>query len=91
MGAQPFDLAGQHFGRLTAIRSTTMRAKGSVVWECQCSCGAVAYVPSSNLRRGTKSCGCLRDDRKHWHDELVKAIRTSNIEAARQVVLGRPE
>lgn len=55
------DLAGQRFGRLTAIRPIEERKAGRIVWECVCECGNTAYVSADSLRSGdTKSCGCLR-------------------------------
>lgn len=54
------DLAGQRFGRLTAIRATGQRKHNRIVWECLCDCGNVVNVRSDNLVSGeTKSCGCL--------------------------------
>lgn len=55
------DLSGMKIGELTVIRRTDERRNGSVVWECQCSCGKVCYVTSNNLSQGTvKSCGHLK-------------------------------
>lgn len=52
------NLAGQKFGRLTAIRIIE-NIKGRVFWECICECGKVTCVQSTKLRFGsTKSCGC---------------------------------
>ena len=56
------DIAGQKFGRLTAIRPTEERKHGSVVWECKCNCecGNTKFVPRGSLISGcTRSCGCL--------------------------------
>lgn len=54
------DLAGQRFGRLTAIHPTEQRANGSIVWECQCDCGKTALASAASLRKGdTTSCGCV--------------------------------
>lgn len=57
-------LVGQRFGRLTVLEKTNERLgerKHHVVWKCQCDCGNIAYVTTSNLNHGnTKSCGCLR-------------------------------
>ncbi len=63
----PLNLAGQKFGRLTAVRPTARRSRDEcVVWECVCDCSSVRLVPSSSLRGGnTKSCGCWsRDSRR---------------------------
>ena len=60
------NLAGQKFGRLTAIKPTEKRdTDGSVIWECQCDCGNTAEVAHIKLKRGnTRSCGCLAKEAK---------------------------
>lgn len=57
------DLTGQRFGKLYVLGHTDERQDRSVVWSCQCDCGATFKVPSRRLLAGlTKSCGCLRAD-----------------------------
>lgn len=61
MGRPVVSLKGRVFGRLTVqeLESTTPGA----TWRCQCECGNISIVSSSNLKRGgTTSCGCLRDE-----------------------------
>jgi hypothetical protein len=57
------DLAGQRFGRLTALEPTRRpRADGyhAVYWLCRCDCGADVTVAARHLGNGhTRSCGCL--------------------------------
>src|SRR5207253_7402294 len=54
------DIAGQRFGRLTAMKRVGKNRSGGM-WECLCDCGAKSVVACSTLRSGiTKSCGCLR-------------------------------
>lgn len=55
------DVTGQRFSMLTAVSPTEQRdAGGSVIWECRCDCGNIAYYSVSVLRRGSvHSCGCL--------------------------------
>jgi len=61
------DLVGQRFGRLTVQKITNMRKNNTVVWECLCDCGKIAYIQGSNLRKGsTKSCGCYR-----WYKHFI--------------------
>jgi len=56
------DIAGQRFGKLTAISPTNKRAGSQVVWLCHCDCGKETLVSTGKLQSGhTKSCGCL-----HW-------------------------
>lgn len=58
------NLVGKQFGRLTVIKDSGKREKsGGVLWECQCSCGNITYVSTSNLTRPTEStisCGCAK-------------------------------
>ena len=70
--------SGDVFGELTAIRPTEQRQRGSVVWECECSCGKTCYVASSNLKSGTtKSCGHLKGGANRaisvWMDGVPKS------------------
>lgn len=63
------DLTGQRFGRLAVIQEAG-RANSQVLWLCQCDCGNLTKVLSSNLRRGnTRSCGCIVQEQllKHGH------------------------
>ena len=54
------DKAGQTFGRLTVLRATDERYLRAVIWECQCTCGNLIYIPTTALKSGnTKSCGCF--------------------------------
>ena len=58
------NLAGQRFGRLTALEPTDKRQGGSVVWKCRCDCGNIVCVGASSLKSGnTKSCGCTWEER----------------------------
>jgi hypothetical protein len=55
------NIAGQMFGRLSAVKPIGVTVKGSTLWECVCSCGNTATVQGELLRSGnTRSCGCLR-------------------------------
>lgn len=57
------DLIGQRFGRLVARKPTEKRSGTSVVWECDCDCGATAFVKSAHLCTGRiRSCGCLKKE-----------------------------
>lgn len=59
--ANPIDITGQKFGRLTAIKKA-FSDKGAW-WECQCACGSLKAYKVSALRAGkTNSCGCARLD-----------------------------
>lgn len=58
------DLVEKEFGYLKVIRDSGKRDnRGGVLWECQCVCGNIAYVSTSNLTRkkeATISCGCKK-------------------------------
>lgn len=62
------NLAGQRFGRLTAISKTDKRRNRTVVWLCECDCGNTKEVSSVCLTNGfIKSCGCLRREKGSDH------------------------
>lgn len=51
------DLAGQRFGRLTALRPAG-NIGGRTVWLCRCDCGREVAVKTARLRDGrAKTCG----------------------------------
>ena len=51
---------GKRFGHLTVIEDSGKReTNGSVSWKCQCDCGNIVYVATSNLPRYI-SCGCIK-------------------------------
>lgn len=60
------DLSGQRIGRLTVLRlSDKEKESGKIKWVCQCDCGNIVEVFSSNLtREHTKSCGCLASEKR---------------------------
>jgi hypothetical protein len=67
------DVTGQRFGRLVALYPSH-RSNRSVLWKCQCDCGALHLTTSNKLRTGdTRSCGCLNQElrlernTKHGH------------------------
>ncbi len=56
---KPKDLAGQRFGRLTALKIHS-RKFGMIQWLCRCDCGNEKVACGTNLSKGkTKSCGCI--------------------------------
>lgn len=61
----PKNIAGQRFGRLTAIKRTGQDRFGHSIWLCSCECGDTKEIAIHSLTSGrTKSCGCL-DREKH--------------------------
>jgi len=68
------DIAGQTFGRLTALYPTEKRAKhGTVIWHCRCSCGTEVDVSYNDLvYTNLKSCGCQKKE----HDAALHGYLT---------------
>lgn len=53
------DKTGQRFGYLTVLGPEKERVNKQIMWKCQCDCGNITYVSTSNLSRNhTRSCGC---------------------------------
>jgi hypothetical protein len=66
MGSRFIDIAGQKFGRLTAVRSVSK--DGRHHWLCNCDCGKQSVVSGKHIRTGhTRSCGCLYMDHDLTH------------------------
>ena len=54
------DLTGQRFGKLLVLQRIDKRGQ-HYIWKCQCDCGGLTEVSSTNLKTGhTTSCGCNR-------------------------------
>lgn len=54
------NLAGQKFGKLTAIQRIFDNDAQKYKWLCQCDCGGQTIVNADKLKSGhTKSCGCM--------------------------------
>lgn len=54
------DIAGQTFGRLTALGPISRTPNRQIMWLCQCDCGNTTTVRSNHLLAGaTVSCGCV--------------------------------
>lgn len=63
MGRIGYDLSGQRFERLCAIKKVVI--DHSTYWECQCDCGNTVYVGTTKLLRGRqKSCGCYKREKE---------------------------
>lgn len=78
------DIAGQQYGRLTAIRPTDRHdASGSIIWECKCECGSTVYYSVNRLSCGnTLSCGCLyRDTRGTCSENRWDAVEGTLLSA----------
>lgn len=74
------DIAGQKFGRLTALYPSKRNNKGgSVVWRCRCDCGNELDVSYNKLvYTNQKSCGCQKKEHdKNLHTFLTHVAGTS--------------
>ncbi len=74
------NINGQNFNRLNVIGYAGVFNKTSH-WYCECNCGAIIMVSSSNILNGhAKSCGCLRvdtsSDVKRLHGHATKNMIT---------------
>ena len=73
------DLAGNKYGRLTAIRRIGTK-RGSPLWECICECNNYVNVTSRELTSGnTKSCGCLSLERLIEYNHTKKKYNTYDL------------
>ena len=69
------DLTGQKFGRLIVLKDTKERLNNQPIWLCQCECGSLHKVASSNLKQGNvQSCGCLISK----GEEIISRILSEN-------------
>lgn len=58
-GTKRYDLTGQRFGKLVAIKPLGARDGKNYRWLCRCDCGNEVSAQIGNLRNGkTTSCGC---------------------------------
>lgn len=58
------DISDQVFGRLKAVEYMGKNSNGRGAWRCICECGNETVVSVSELLNGgTKSCGCLRNEK----------------------------
>ena len=56
---KPINIAGQKFGKLTAIKAISRN--GRIYWKCLCDCGNECEIRLDRLRSGhTQSSGCLK-------------------------------
>lgn len=73
------DLTGQTFGFLTVLnRAESRYESGSKrgYWKCQCKCGTIKELPTSNLTSGnTNSCGCYKHTEQFKKNNSAAHIR----------------
>ena len=69
-------MIGETFGKLKVLQmiENERSKEGNFIWECQCECGNVLKVSTSNLKSGnTTSCGCTRKEKliKYNHTKAL--------------------
>lgn len=65
------NLVGSIFGRLTVIERC-LDYRDKPMWKCQCGCGQYVMVSTYGLtKRGTKSCGCIRNEKVSTGENLL--------------------
>jgi hypothetical protein len=86
---KPLDIAGETFGRLTALTRIESDKRGRAQWICTCSCGKTRVVRAVDLRSGnSKSCGCLHrelasDANRKPDDRITYGSAHDRVERAR--------
>lgn len=66
------DYTGVRFGRLVAVKYIDAGH-----WLCKCDCGNEKIISIQAMRKGyTKSCGCLKEEKKHFGNPTHKLSRT---------------
>lgn len=73
---------GEAFGMLTVLDEGE-RLGGHRSWVCRCSCGTVATIRESDLRRRTRSCGCT-GGRPRKDDGIDRGYPRAHARVARQ-------
>lgn len=69
------DITGQRFHSLVVLERVPGRFSGKVKWKCQCDCGSIIEVTTSDLvTNHTKSCGCT----KSFGEKKISKILTDN-------------
>lgn len=79
------DRTGEVYGDLKVLEFSHVGTRRRLHWKCQCRCGAILLVRTSNLTSGnTTSCGCFGRKRqiaaktKHGQSLGGKATKTYN-------------
>ena len=81
MGAE--DLCGKRFGKLTVLRKTEQKRKGSFLWLCECECGNTILLERYKIERGlVQSCGFAR---KGKNTKDLKGMRIGHLQVVRRL------
>ena len=76
------DIAGQQFGRLTALYPIEERTKrGGMIWHCRCACGNETDVAYNELLfTPRQSCGCQKLERNAGMQELLTHVAGTSVD-----------
>lgn len=77
VGRPGIDLTDRYFGELHVLCRDNdfvySNGRRDVMWKCECSCGNVKSIRTSNLTSGgTISCGCMRSGRRYDTSDTYK-------------------
>lgn len=75
-------LTGRKFGRLLVLRDSGERTnRNNRVYECECECGNIVYVPAYSLKNNhTQSCGCLlKEIAKKKAQDYLKSAKKNDL------------
>lgn len=73
------NIIGMKSGKLTVIERTSKKASdNSYIWKCQCDCGNISYVSTSDITcQKIQSCGCSRES--HGERKVKLILEKNNI------------
>lgn len=60
MGRPAIDITGNRYGMLIVLSRRKIEKNIKPRWKCKCDCGNTSIHFGYDLKKGTKSCGCLR-------------------------------
>ena len=62
---------GQKINELILLEKTSMRQNNNIVWKCQCSCGEICYINTSNLKHQSNCGNYLKHIPKYYHKDIT--------------------
>lgn len=69
----PVDITGVRSGRLVAVKPTTTRVSGKIMWECLCDCGVTVLANVQHIGQGRRvSCGCSKKKGNQLHKKTSR-------------------
>lgn len=74
------DITGEKFGRLTVIEyAGSNKKRKTSMWLCRCECGNEKVIAYQDLKRETKSCGCLlKENKENFKRKYRNGVTTEN-------------